>query len=481
MLGYRRGSREAALAIASNPRLLREAETTLEDAAYATTTRGPRASRAALWQEILSTAGFDPLDMSVEAFRAGVAALRAAGFRAAMSVADQAVADARERGRAVGPALGRAIAKARRACKRGLGPPRHTAAFPVERIPELPGGPEPWVPGGPTHPRRLLVVGSRWLTREIELGSAAAEDAHFDDSGIASLSLPASKTDIQALGAARSHACACGHWRPGPPLLPRELCPACVLRDQARWARAEGASSQDGPLPLFPAEGDFPTKEGIVATIAYAAERLGLPLLAPSGAQRWGGHALRRGGAQYLGRSGVEVWRIQALARHSSSAILGYLEDSHISSLNSVAAEAAAGRSLAAVRTELAALQREIAAGRRPPEAAAAALAPPPGAEGARVVVAVRPADCRRPPIGRPPAVGFVLSRRAHGRLHRPHRSVAGLTVCGWAWERHGLEAALLVQEQGGAPDCAKCFAAGPAILAPSASSGSSSEGTEGS
>ena len=297
MLGYRRGSREAALAIASNPRLLREAETTLEDAAYASTTRGPRASRAALWQEILSTAGFDPLDMSVEAFRAGVAALRAAGFRAAMSVADQAVADARERGHAVGPALGRAIAKARRACKRGLGPPRHTAAFPVERIPELPGGPEPWVPGGPTHPRRLLVVGSWWLTREIELGNAAAEDAHFDDSGIASLSLPASKTDIQALGAARSHACACGHWRPGPPLLPRELCPACVLRDQARWARAEGASSQDGPLPLFPAEGDFPTKEGIVATIAYAAERLGLPLLAPSGAQRWGGHALRRGGA----------------------------------------------------------------------------------------------------------------------------------------------------------------------------------------
>ena len=479
MLGYRRGSRDAALAIASNPRLLREAETSLEDNAYASTSRGPRAARAALWHEILTVAGHDPLALTVQSYQAGVAALRAAGYRSAMTVADQAVADARERGVTVGPALGRAIAKARRACKRGLGPPRHTAAFPVERIPELPGGPDPWVPGGPAHPRRLLVVGSWWLTREIELGNAAVEDVHLDDSGTASLSLPASKTDIQALGAARSHACACGGWRDGAPLLPRELCPACVLRDQVGWARAKGASSQDGPLPLFPAEGDFPTKAGIVATIAYAAERLGLPLLESSGAQRWGGHALRRGGAQYLGRSGVEVWRIQALARHSSSAILGYLGDSHISSLSSVAAEAAAGRSLAAVRAELTALQREVEAGRRPPEAVAAALAPPPGGPGAGVVVAVRPADCRRPPAGRPPAVGFVLSRRPHGRLHRPHRWVAGLTECGWAWERHEA-AAFLVQVRAGAPDCIRCFGAPAGSAQSSGSSVSSTTVSEG-
>ena len=35
-----------------------------------------------------------------------------------------------------------------------------------------------------------------------------------------------------------------------------------------------------------------------------------------------GGHAWRRGGVQYFGEAGVVVWRIQALARHSSGAIL---------------------------------------------------------------------------------------------------------------------------------------------------------------
>ena len=476
--GYRRGSRETALAIAGNPQLLRGAVSSLDEHAYAATTRGPRASRAGLWQDIVAAAGFHPLDLTVDSFRAGVAALRAAGFRTAMAIADQAVADARERGVAVGPALSRAIAKARRACKRGLGPPRHTAAFPVERIPELPAGPEPWVPGGPAHPRRLLTVGAWWLTREIEIGNAAVDDVRLSDDGVATLALPASKTDIQALGAARSHACACGAWKPGPALLSRELCPACALRDQVRWASLGPGPAGDGPRPLFPeAAGDFPAKDGVVATIAFAAAALDLPLTEPSGAQRWGGHALRRGGAQYLGRSGVEVWRIQALARHSSSAILGYLGDSHISSLNTLASEAAAGRSLAAVRAELAALQREVAAGRLPPGDLGSALAPSPGTREATFAVATSPEDCRRGPPGRPPAAGFVLSRRPLGRLHRAHRSVAGLTACGWAWERAGE--ALLVPDRTGAPACARCFpAAAPATSAGAPASSCSSTGS---
>ena len=38
---------------------------------------------------------------------------------------------------------------------------------------------------------------------------------------------------------------------------------------------------------------------------------------------------MRRGGVQFLARQGVDVWRIQALARHSSAAILGYLDNVH--------------------------------------------------------------------------------------------------------------------------------------------------------
>eukprot|EP00969_Alexandrium_andersonii_P372193 15481177-Alexandrium_andersonii.AAC.1 len=59
----------------------------------------------------------------------------------------------------------------------------------------------------------------------------------------------------------------------------------------------------------------------MVATTKHAAE--------------WrGGHALRRGGAQFFGVGGVGIWRIQALARHSSWAILGRLEESHLATFS---------------------------------------------------------------------------------------------------------------------------------------------------
>jgi hypothetical protein len=56
----------------------------------------------------------------------------------------------------------------------------------------------------------------------------------------------------------------------------------------------------------------------------------------------------------------VEIWRIQARARHSSTAILKYVEDAHISSLNTLAAEATVGRNLAGLRAELRVLKAEL-------------------------------------------------------------------------------------------------------------------------
>eukprot|EP00969_Alexandrium_andersonii_P153836 6802470-Alexandrium_andersonii.AAC.1 len=71
---------------------------------------------------------------------------------------------------------------------------------------------------------------------------------------------------------------------------------------------------------LFPNSfGAPPAKHTVVETIRQAAVYLGLPTLGRFAEPFWGGHALRRGGAQYLGAAGVEVWRIQALARHSTS------------------------------------------------------------------------------------------------------------------------------------------------------------------
>ena len=42
---------------------------------------------------------------------------------------------------------------------------------------------------------------------------------------------------------------------------------------------------------------------------------------------------MRRSGSQFLARANVDIWRIQAWARHSSAAILLYIEDAHLPSL----------------------------------------------------------------------------------------------------------------------------------------------------
>ena len=79
---------------------------------------------------------------------------------------------------------------------------------------------------------------------------------------------------------------------------------------------------------------------------------------------------MRIGGVQYLGKSGVEVARFQALARHSSNANLGYLQGAHAQAMTNVTTEAASpARSLASLQKELQALQTQVNANKPLPPA----------------------------------------------------------------------------------------------------------------
>ena len=95
----------------------------------------------------------------------------------------------------------------------------------------------------------------------------------------------------------------------------------------------------------------------MVNTIAALAAQLGKPAKSHSGAPCWGGHAMRRGGAQYLAAAGVDIWRIQALARHSSAAVLLYIEKAHVPTLKSISVGAASGRKGHALAVEVAKLK----------------------------------------------------------------------------------------------------------------------------
>ena len=83
-------------------------------------------------------------------------------------------------------------------------------------------------------------------------------------------------------------------------------------------------------------------KAAAVETIRHAAQLLDLSLTTTAGAPAWGGHALRRGGAEYLASVNIDVWKSKALARHSSDEIARYVGKALHLSLGSLARECAA-------------------------------------------------------------------------------------------------------------------------------------------
>lgn len=474
---YSRGARSEALAIAADPVRREQARASFVRDAYAASSAAARASRAALWRSVLSQAGVpDSAPLTPEIIALGASILRAAGYRSAMLTVYQAVSEFVDCGGVKTPAMQQALARARRSCERGLGPPKHCAAFPLGRAGELGDMPSEAVdPTGPCHPARACIVGAWWLVREIELGNATVADVTFEGS-LARWNLPVSKADPQALGASRAHECACRSEPGAPQLLPSNLCPACLLRDQVAFARTRGGAQG----PLFPNPvGDFPSKAGVVASIRAMAKRLNLPLRSPQGAPRWGGHALRRGGAQYFAAAGVELWRIQALARHSSAAILGYLDQAHVAALGSVASEAAAGGRIRDLRCELQSLRTRIRQAHMASpvqlEAPAEVVAQAPNSRSsirvplrAQDLVPLRPAAAPGPPAASsmPP---FILG----GLAHRRDPSRPEWTLCAWHWT--ASRTAQAAQSPGDALACLRCAKRGTHTPAATRSCSSSS------
>ena len=244
-----------------------------------------------------------------------------------------------------------------------------------------------------------------------------------------------SKSDPTALGAHRTHRCACSETPNGSGAFSPLLCPVCVVHAQFRSLEAHfGArASEDAALPPFPTiAGCVVAKRDVVETIKHAASLLNLPLREPSGAERWGGHALRRGGAQYLGAAGVEIHRIQALARHSSNAIMSYVANSHLESIHNIAVEAALARDIQGARDELNSLRaRTLRAGPLvqipdPP----AALPAAPSAAAAPTGPGAPPSPPPPPPP--PPTHAWVVSTGRKKHIHRIKSGVRHVARCGW-------------------------------------------------
>jgi hypothetical protein len=426
LLAYSRGNREVALQIAADPGRRELAVQHLESKRYAASAKNYRDARARLWEDVVTAANLgDPCKPNAQMVFSVVAILRAAGYRAASEVAEQAVLTAKLLDFDVPPSVPIALRDARRASQRGLGPPKKASPIPLERLSELARGETPEHPEGPLWPVRSVTIATWWLLREVEMSSVAQREVTLSPDGTAHIFLSTSKTDPRALGVTRSHKCACGSVPGAPCVIPTSLCPHCTVKEHLDLLASSGRAAPDAPF--FPTQlGQPASKLGVVRTIVSLMHRLGLPSHSASGAPLWGGHSMRIGGVQYLGRSGVEVARIQALARHSSNAIHGYLQDTHAKAISNMAAEAGFSRSLASLQRELQSLQTQLNADKPLPPASIPAI-----------------------------STRSVWNPGAHSKLHYLRPTERSLTLCGWKWQH--CQTVLQDPPAYVAPACATC------------------------
>lgn len=344
--------------IAADPEARHSAAKPLAENAYPVSNRVAHATKPKTWRDIVSAAGHaDAFLPNVDLLYDVAGALWQAGYRSIdgyLSIARQQMT--LEHGN-LPSALLIHFKRVSRAAARGRGPARHAAELAFLRLREIPLIEDP---GGPCHARRMSIIASWWLLREIEASNLTLDCVTLS-SNSTSILLPASKADSRAHGTTRSLGCSCSSSGP-------DLCPFHLLQAQVDFARerslalASGSSRPDrGAAPLLPAvNGKASTKMAVSASVVEIARLLGLQTHTISGAPRFTGHTFRATGAIHLASCGIGVWRIQLHGRWGSDAILRYIKLAPLYS--SLAVEAALGRDLKSVREALTSAKAELAA-----------------------------------------------------------------------------------------------------------------------
>ena len=360
----------------------------------------------------------------------------------------------------------RSIKDYTRSCLRGLGGPVRPRPLPFDRLCELPGDRSAWVAGGPVNPKALICIGAWWLCREIELANARASMVEFSGTGrglIASLHLPASKSDQLALGIARSLRCTCS---PSPSSLDRANCPVHMMVDHILFLQRLFPSQWRGgvalvSLPLFPrADGAVVDKNAMRDTIIEGARLLGISQAAPDGTERVSGHSLRVTGAQGLVIRGWDLWTVQLHGRWGSDVIKRYVRDSPLAAVASGRGPAARqGLDLEAV---VAAISRIVQPqGRVEPAVVQEAVCPstsagqPPLAETAAQLEVERIASVEP----EPQPLRFVLNTRS-GTYHRRVDAASFSAACGWSFRTnpHAFVPDVAAGPKSKAQLCARCW-----------------------
>jgi hypothetical protein len=196
---------------------------------YADSTHAPMAAKMRTNRKFLACWNLPLVPYTEEVVYAFGAALKWRKYRSAADYLYLSKLVAEREGAYISQATHRALKDVIRSCNRGLGPAKHCEGLVLEIMPDLPSSQAAWAHGGPWRPRDSLILGSWWMTREIEFSNAELRSVAINTvRRTASWTLPACKTDVEALGSTITHGCCCGVSGASP------LCPYHIFLQHLR-------------------------------------------------------------------------------------------------------------------------------------------------------------------------------------------------------------------------------------------------------
>ena len=283
---------------------------------YAESTRSSVCARLRTWDRVLSLLverkvvppPRSPHHLTPQALKAVVGWLRLAGYRSsALYMSAAWLRHKQEFGYT--PEMHDATRAAMRIATRGLGPAK--GKLPV-----------PFPPTEQDAGKELLVVGTWWLMRAIEIQEANLGDVQMVRRGghyEAALHFPKSKADQAAAGVLLARNCICERQSDKAEHL---WCPACTLTRVA-VARVAELRAQRAPVspeaPLFvDARGMRLSRADVVSIIEQRAEAVGDSLVDAQGDRRFGGHSMRVRGAMMAFKAGLTEEVVMDLGRWAS-------------------------------------------------------------------------------------------------------------------------------------------------------------------
>ena len=267
------------------------------------------------------------------AIRAVAASMKFAGYRSFDNYASRAKRAHIEAGGVWTQDLELEVKDASRSVNRGKGPPRQSAPLPLDKVFKLKDNPIVARAHGPFDPIRTITLMCFFVIREIEAAFALAKHWNLDY-GCKTITwhLPVSKTDPTAVGCYRSWGCVCTSTSSTGSDCPWHVAYEYWNALTTRFGDCNGKLPDD--LPLFPDDcGRVVTKAEMVEAIENLADAVGERLHTEAGCKRFGGHTPRVTGAQYWASIGLEVFKIQILARWGSPVILRYVSEAPLQTI----------------------------------------------------------------------------------------------------------------------------------------------------